>query len=67
MEPVIALIEALVREAFGLLLEIRAQREAPQHLAQAISCLKILPREADAEEPLVLLSVRAVRIRKPQE
>ncbi len=56
-------IEAQVRHAFGLLLEIRSQPEAPNLLAQAIAFLKMLVQGADTQTPPFVISVQAVRIR----
>lgn len=56
-------IEAQVRHAFGLLLEIRSQPEAPNLLAQAIAFLKMLVQGADTQAQTVVISVQAVRIR----
>lgn len=56
-------IEAQVRQAFGLLLEIRSQPEAPNLLGQAIAFLTMLVQGADAQAQPVVISVQAVRIR----
>jgi len=56
-------IEAQVRHAFGLLLEIRSQPEAPNLLAQAIAFLTMLVQGADTQAQAVVISVQAVRIR----
>ena len=57
-------IEAQVRHAFGLLLEIRSQPAAPSLLAQAIAFLKMLTQSADTQTTPVVISVQAVRIRE---
>ena len=56
-------VEAMVRQAFGLLLEIRSQREAKSLLAKAIAFLKLLQQDPSAEINPLVISVRAVRIR----
>lgn len=56
-------IEAQVRHAFGLLLEIRSQPEAPNLLGQAIAFLTMLVQGADTQAQAVVISVQAVRIR----
>ena len=58
-------IETLVRQAFGLLIEIRAHREARWQLTLAVAFLQGLLRKACAEATPVLISVQAVRIGKP--
>ncbi len=57
-------IEALVRQAFGLLLEIRATRNARRSLTLAVAFLETLVRDTHTETPPVVVSVQAVRIRK---
>ncbi len=57
-------IECLIRQAFGLLLEIRRHRQARRLLTLAVAFLKMLIRDAGAHEPPVVVSVRAVRIPK---
>jgi hypothetical protein len=56
-------VEALVRQAFGLLLEIRGQAEAQPRLAQAIAFLKMLVEDPTTGSPPLVVSIRAVRIR----
>ena len=56
-------VEAMVRQAFGLVLEIRNQGEAKALLAQAIAFLKLLQQERTAQTHPIVVSVRAVRIR----
>ena len=57
-------IEALVRHAFDLLLQIRNRPEAPSRLGQAVAFLKLLAREKDAQSNPLLITVQAVRIRE---
>jgi hypothetical protein len=57
--------EALVRKAFGLILELRTQQEAPRLLSEAVAALEILSRihEAAAAAPL-MVSFRVLRLRR---
>ncbi len=64
MRSEVSNIEALVHEAFGLLLEIRGRRDASRHLAHAIHCLKMLAREGDTSQSLMVVSVRALPLSK---
>jgi hypothetical protein len=59
-------IEVLVRKAFGLILELRAQQEASRLLSEAIAVLEMLSRRHDATAvaPLIV-SFRVLRLRKP--
>jgi len=57
-------VETLTRHAFGLLLEIRRDREARRLLSLAIAFLKTLVRDADTHAQPVVLSVQALRIRR---
>ncbi len=57
-------IERLVRQAFGLLLEIRRDRQARRLLTLAVAFLKMLVRQTRTNEPPVVLSVQALRILK---
>lgn len=57
-------VEAMVRHAFGLVLELRNHREAPSVLAQAIAFLKLLVEQRGNRSSPVLISVQAVHIRK---
>ena len=57
-------VEAMVRHAFGLLLEIRSQKEAKSLLTQAIAFLRLLLEEARPQTTPLVVSVRAVRIRE---
>lgn len=61
-KPVV--IEAMVRDAFGLLLEIRGQKEAGRLLNLAIAFLKLLLCDTKAQAPPLVISVQAVRIRE---
>jgi hypothetical protein len=56
-------VEALVRQAFGLLLEIRSQPEAKPLLGQAIAFLKMLVENPATGSPPLVVSIRAVRLR----
>lgn len=51
-------LEAQVRHAFGLLLEIRSQPEAPDLLAQANAFLEMLVQGGDTQTPPLVISVR---------
>lgn len=57
-------VESLVREAFALLLELRAHPDASHMLSLANAFLDMLLRQKGADEPPMLISVQAVRIRK---
>ena len=57
-------VESLVREAFSLLLDLRAQPEAGRLLSQARSFLDMLGRQKLTEETPIVVSIRAVKIRK---
>ncbi len=59
------LTQKLVRQAFGLILELRAHEEAPRLLSKAISFLEMLARERDSTAPPVMVSVRVLRLPKP--
>jgi len=56
-------VEALVRQAFALLLEIRSHPDAMRRLGQVIAFLKMLAEDPKAGFPPLVVSVRAVRIR----
>lgn len=56
-------VEAMVRHAFGLVLELRSHREAKSILAQAIAFLNLLVEHPDSRSNPVVVSVRAVHIR----
>jgi hypothetical protein len=53
----------MVRQAFGLLLEIRSHREAKSLLAKAIAFLKLLQQDPSGETNPLIVSIQAVRIR----
>lgn len=57
-------VESLVREAFALLLELRAHPDASRMLSLANAFLDMLLRQKGAEGPPMVVSVQAVRIRK---
>jgi hypothetical protein len=54
----------MTRHAFGLLLELRARRNAPRLLSQAIAYLELLVREKEVDATPILLSVRVAQLRK---
>lgn len=54
----------MVRHAFGLLLELRTRDNAPQLLSQAIAFLEMLARQKDVNATPVMISVRAMQLRK---
>jgi hypothetical protein len=56
-------VEALVRQAFGLLLEIRSRPRAKPLLGQAIAFLNMLVENPATGSPPLVVSIRAVRIR----
>jgi hypothetical protein len=58
-------VESMVREAFGLLIELRQQRDAARLLSQAVAFLKMLTREGSAVELPVVVSIRALRLPQP--
>ena len=57
-------VETLVREAFSLLLDLRSQPEAGRLLSQARSFLDMLGKQKEADETPIVVSIRAVKIRK---
>jgi hypothetical protein len=57
--------QKMVRHAFGLLLEMRTRDNAQQLLSQAIAFLEMLAREKDLNAAPVMISVRAMQLRKP--
>jgi hypothetical protein len=57
-------VESMVREAFGLVIELRGRHEAARLLSQAIAFLKMLTREGDAVALPVVVSVRAMHLPK---
>jgi hypothetical protein len=56
--------EAMVRKAFDLLLEIRSRPSAPRLLPCAVSFLEMLVRQSQPELPSLVVSIRAVSLRK---
>lgn len=56
--------EAVVRRAFDLLLQLRALPEAPRLLPCAVAFLEMLLRQSGAEQPPLVVSIQAVRLRK---
>jgi hypothetical protein len=59
-------VEAMVRNAFELLLEIRAHPQAHRLLLLAIGFLKTLVRQTNGEAAPVVVAVQAVRLRDTQ-
>lgn len=57
--------QKMVREAFGLLLEMRERKDAHQLLTQAIAFLEVLSRAREIKAAPVVLSVRVMQLRKP--
>jgi hypothetical protein len=57
-------VEFMVREAFGLVIELRGRREAPRLLSEAIAFLKMLARDASNVAPPMVVSIRALRLPK---
>jgi hypothetical protein len=55
-------VEALVRQAFGLLLEIRSHPDARLRLGKAIAFLTMLVENPATGSPPLVVSNRAVRI-----
>jgi hypothetical protein len=56
--------QKLARQAFGILLELRAREDAHTLLNQAIAFLGMLAREKDTSAPPIMLSVRVMQLRK---
>lgn len=56
--------ETMVRNAFGLLLEIRQQRDAARRLGIAVAFLEALASVADADASPVVVAIRALPMRK---
>ena len=54
----------MVRQAFGLLLELRQRENAHQLLAQAIAFLEMQARDKDVNVAPIMLSVRVMQLRK---
>jgi hypothetical protein len=63
MSRITPTVEAMVRQAFGLLLEIRGHPEAKPLLGQVIAFLKMLVADPTTDCPPMVVSIRAVRIR----
>jgi len=56
--------QAMVRRAFGLVMELRAHRKAPCLLSAALAFLEMLARQGDTEAPPLMVSVRVMRLPK---
>lgn len=56
--------KALVREAFGLLLELRSREEAPKLLGQAVAFLRMLESQGQTTAVPIVVSVQVMRLRK---
>lgn len=56
-------VDALIRRAVSLLLEIRTHRESRQLLPMVVAFLETLLQEPHAGAPPIVVSVRAVRLR----
>jgi hypothetical protein len=56
--------QKMARQAFGLLLELRAREDAHQLLAKALAFLEVLAREKDNSAAPIMLSVRLLQLRK---
>ncbi|MBZ5515028.1 MAG: hypothetical protein LAN62_09335 [Acidobacteriia bacterium] len=56
-------VEALVRQAFALLLQIRSHPEAQPRLGQAIAFLTMLAEDGVASAQPMVVTIWAVRIR----
>jgi len=57
--------QSMVRQAFGLLLELRAHQNAYLLLAQAIAFLEMLGRGKEARDASVILSIRVMPVGRP--
>jgi len=55
---------ALLREAFALLLGLRAHPEARELLRQAVAFLRLLGHRGEAEGPPVVVSIQLTRLGK---
>ena len=53
-----------MQRAFGLILELRVHPNALELLSKAIAFLHMLARGEDRNTPPLMVSVRAVRLRK---
>jgi hypothetical protein len=56
--------QKMARQAFGLLLELRARQDARQSLSKALAFLEVLVREKDADPAPIMLSIRVMQLRK---
>jgi len=56
--------QKMVRQAFGLLLEIRERENSCQLLTQAIAFLEMLARGNQVNAAPIMLSVRVMQLRK---
>ena len=56
--------QKMVRQAFGLLLELRQRENAHQLLAQAIAFLEMQARDKDVNVAPIMLSVRVMHLLK---
>jgi hypothetical protein len=54
----------MMRQAFGLLLEMRAHQNGNQLLAQAIAFLEVLSRDKEAKVSPVMFSVHLLELRR---
>jgi len=57
-------VEPMVREAFGLLMELRGRPEAPRLLKQALAFLQMLTQDGATSKIPVVFSVQIVSLRK---
>ena len=64
MKTAISSTQKMTRHAFGLLLELRARRNALQLLSQAIAFLELLVHEKEVNATPIMLSVRVAQLRK---
>lgn len=58
-------IELLVREAFGLVIKLRAHPEALGLLRKANSFMGLLVREGTVHTSPLMLSIQVMRVQKP--
>jgi hypothetical protein len=54
----------LIREAFGLLLELRSRREARRLLTQAVTFLRMLEHQEETGTLPVVVSVQLMHLKK---
>jgi hypothetical protein len=57
-------VEALIREGFSLLLELRRHNDAQRLIPLANAFLGTLLQQADSDAPPLVVSVKAVPIRR---